>query len=440
MFTRFALGIFFFLFFALPLGAENSFAADGDTQTATGAEKSIALILDASGSMQARLKNGDRRIDAAKNAVEQLVRGTSGRMRLALRAYGHQSHRSKKNCRDTELLTGFSPLGENLDEVITKSRGLKAQGYTPISLVLELAAKDLGAESRAEQRVVVLVSDGKETCEGDPCAVVKALAEADASLVVHTIGFAVDVAARYQLQCIAKYGRGTYFEADDADKLAEKLSTAVKTVAVKPIAEIKVASKKPGSLRLLNPSASRHKIYNSETKKQVGMLSAVFPSVVLPAGFYQVEFGNVFWRSIEVKDGEETAIETAVLQLPNASYKGHPVVDWETGESIGKLSSMAKTMNVIPSSFNVMFGEIPIAVVLKPGEVKVIQAGSVKFKGLPVNSRSIFDPSGKEVITVSALRSSATLPPGDYVLAHNEQKYPFTITVASEALVDIRKK
>ena len=53
------------------------------------------------------------------------------------------------------------------------------------------------AESIRCPRYVALVSDGKETCPGDPCAVAKALAAADAKLVIHTIGFNVDAAARY---------------------------------------------------------------------------------------------------------------------------------------------------------------------------------------------------------------------------------------------------
>jgi Ca-activated chloride channel family protein len=173
---------------------------------------SIALILDASGSMNGKLKDGAVKIDAAKKAVGEVVSKLPADVRLSFRAYGHQSHRSKKNCKDTQLLVDFTPSGDASAPIMEKMKLLKAQGYTPISYVLELAAKDVEREG-AGQRSVVLVSDGKETCEGDPCAVAKALAEADAKLVVHTIGFGVDAAAKYQLQCIAKVARGKYFEA-----------------------------------------------------------------------------------------------------------------------------------------------------------------------------------------------------------------------------------
>ncbi len=403
-----------------PLAAASE---NNDTNT----EKSVALIIDASGSMQAKLKNGVKRIDAAKEAVETLINNTPTDIRLALRAYGHQSHRRKKNCKDTQLLTNFKPIGDNKEEVISKTKALKAQGYTPISLVLELAANDLKAEKQSKSRIVTLVSDGKETCEGDPCAVARALAAADASLVIHTIGFAVDVAARYELQCIAKAGRGTYFEADDADKLAEKLSTAVKTIAIELPKQIKVKEAKPGNIELKNPTSSRHKIYDSETNKEVGELGSVITSVKLPPGFYKVKFGNSFWRGIEVIDGKTTTLETAIIKMPNASFRGHEIVDWETNEEIGKLSSRGKSMNLLPSSFNVMFGKLAKKLILNPGEVKTIEAGSITFKGLPINSRYIYNANGQEVISVSATHSSATLPPGDYVLKHNDQEFPFTI-------------
>lgn len=407
------------------------------TQAET-ADRSIALIIDASGSMRARLADGQVRIDAAKDAVETLVKGLPDRQRLALWAYGHQSPTKVRNCRDTQVLTDFRPIGENRAEVVGLARKLKPQGYTPITLVLEQAANGLKPETASPSRVVILVSDGKETCQGDPCAVARALAKADAGLVVHTIGFAVDVAARYQLQCIARVGRGTYFEADSMPKLVERLSAAVKTVAIAIPAEVKTESKKPGTLRLADPSASQHDVINVETGKAITKLSAVSSSVELPAGFYNVKFGNQLWRSIEVKNGEATTIETAIVELPAASYKGHEIRDWETGEVIGTLSSSHNSMNLMPSSYELSFGNIAIPFTLESGKRKIIEAVSVSFKGLPINSRMIYDEAGKEVIDVSATRSSATLPPGRYVLDLVKTKVPFELKLGEQSQIQLK--
>ena len=405
---------------------------------AESADRSIALIIDASGSMKARLGSGQARIDAAKDAVETLVKGLPDQQRLALWAYGHQSPTKARNCSDTQLLSNFRPLGENRAEVVGLARNLKPQGYTPITLVLEQAAKSLKPETTSSSRAVILVSDGKETCNGDPCAVAKALADADAGLVVHTIGFAVDVAARYQLQCIARVGRGTYFEADSTPKLVERLTAAVKTVAIAVPAEIKVKSKKPGSLRLVNPSASRHPVISVETGKEVATLSSVTSSVALPAGFYNVKFGNQLWRSIEVKNGEATSIETAIVELPAASYRGHEIRDWETGEVVGTLSSRRTSMNLMPSSYTMGFGKLEVPLTLEPGKRKSIDAVSVSFKGLPINYRMIYDSAGKEVAEISKTGASLTLPPGQYVLDLVTTKVPFELKLGEKQEIELK--
>lgn len=75
--------------------------------------KSVALIIDASGSMRAKLKTGQRRIDAAKSAVEKLVGDLPGGIRMSLRAYGHQFPTRAKNCKDTRLLSPFDVVSNN---------------------------------------------------------------------------------------------------------------------------------------------------------------------------------------------------------------------------------------------------------------------------------------------------------------------------------------
>jgi Ca-activated chloride channel family protein len=134
--------------------------------------RSIALILDASGSMNAKLAGGQTRLEAAKAAVAAFVEKLDPKTRLSYRAYGHQSPTKDKNCRDTELLVDFGAAGSNKQAILAKTQDVKAQGYTPITHVIQLAAADVGKEPGA--RAVVLVSDGKETCEGDPCAAAKA--------------------------------------------------------------------------------------------------------------------------------------------------------------------------------------------------------------------------------------------------------------------------
>ena len=101
--------------------------------------------------------------------------------------------------------------------------GAKAQGYTPIAYSLGQAANDFPAD--AKERVIVLVSDGKETCQGDPVVAAKALA--GKGITVHTVGFVVDTAARGQLQAIARATGGSYFDAPVGPELPDTLKSAL---------------------------------------------------------------------------------------------------------------------------------------------------------------------------------------------------------------------
>jgi len=213
--------------------------------------RAIALVLDASGSMRENLPDGVTRMDAAKHAVGKLVSTLPGDTRLAFRAYGHQSPTKDRNCKDTALLSPFGSVNQVKDAVVTQANALVPQGYTPISYVLQQAANDLTSEE-ATVHTVVLVSDGNETCRGDPCAVAKSLAEADAKLVIHTIGAGVDGATREQLSCIAAAARGMYQDAANTAELEKVVEVAAETEAVeipaKPAAKsVEISAKKPGS-------------------------------------------------------------------------------------------------------------------------------------------------------------------------------------------------
>ena len=320
------------------------FAAVAASAAPSFAEQSIALVLDASGSMVSRLPEGRTRIEAAKAAVGEIVGKLPPDVQLSLRAYGHQSPAVKHDCRDTELLVGFDRLANNKATILAKTRDIEAQGYTPITYVLKLAAEDVGKES-AKPRIVILVSDGKETCEGDPCATAKALADADASLVVHTIGFAVDTAAQFQLQCIARVARGRYFDADGTGKLAAALGEAAKPAPPPPppqqqTTQIVITAPKPGKLLIRNAEMSGHKVSKAESGEVVKTLNSSGPSAELPAGFYNVTFGKSVWKSVEVQPGETTVLEPGVIEIRTPSISGHKVLDNETSEEIGSIVSV----------------------------------------------------------------------------------------------------
>ncbi len=320
---------------------------------------------------------------------------------------------------------------------------LKAQGYTPISYVLELAAKDVAREG-ALNRSVVLVSDGKETCDGDPCAVAKALAAADAKLVVHTIGFGVDAATKYQLQCIAKNARGKYFSASSTDELAGALNTAAAEPAPK-IEKMVIKKKKAvlGSLRInhLEKFHIQHKVLNAETGEKVDWMGEKKNPIQLKPGIYNVTFNKDVWKSVVVEGGKETVLEPGVLKFTLASSQGIHILDAETGEKRAYAHSRATRVALIPSTYSITFGKTEWPnIEITPGQVTILKPGKLVLKDSEKGKhRKIYTQAGTYASFVDSHNNERLLPPGKYSLDVGDgQRAEFEIKEGADMEVELQ--
>jgi len=177
--------------------------------------KDAILVLDASGSMWGQI-DGVNKIVIAKDVVEGLVRGLDKDQRLGFVAYGH---RKEGDCSDIETL---ADVGADRSKVIEALRGLTPRGKTPLSKSIEHAANALNYRKKAAS--VILVSDGLETCNADPCALARTLEENGLDFTIHVVGFDVTAEERAGLQCIAAETGGTFVAAANADELASALA------------------------------------------------------------------------------------------------------------------------------------------------------------------------------------------------------------------------
>ena len=182
----------------------------------------VEIILDASGSMRAAM-GGETRMDAARKAIRATLAGIQPDSVVALRLYGHRVSQDDKaeSCKDTELAVPFEPVDKAAFQAIV-DRAMP-RGQTPLTHSLEQAASDFGPASD-EERVIILVSDGEESCGGNPEAAARSLLAQGFRLKVHTIGFDVDAAARSQLEAISTATGGEYHDARNADALAQSLT------------------------------------------------------------------------------------------------------------------------------------------------------------------------------------------------------------------------
>jgi hypothetical protein len=181
----------------------------------------VEVVLDASGSMLQRLGK-ERRIELARKALLEFARDVlPDDTAFALRVFGH---READACRsDLEL-----PLAR-LDRpaVLARIQAVQAQNQakTPIGESLRLVKDDLAGASGPA--MVVLVTDGEETCDGDPLAAIGELRQAGFDVRVSIVGFAIDDPALARTFAHwAQAGDGTYIDAKDGAALARALRTS----------------------------------------------------------------------------------------------------------------------------------------------------------------------------------------------------------------------
>ncbi|HEV7626701.1 MAG TPA: VWA domain-containing protein, partial [Streptomyces sp.] len=211
-----AVGVLFALTPAVPATAYPKVVADDNS--------SMVMVLDSSGSMADKDGSGSTRMASARKAVGTVVDSLPDGYPTGLRLYGSEK---QQGCTDTRLAEPVRPLDRaGIKDAVAKVR---PKGDTPIGYSLRKAAEDLPKtpEGAIGQRSILLISDGEANCgDPEPCKVAGELAKQGVDLRIDTIGFQVRGKAREQLECVAREGAGSYYDAPDADALARQLQRA----------------------------------------------------------------------------------------------------------------------------------------------------------------------------------------------------------------------
>jgi hypothetical protein len=276
----------------------------------------------------------------------------------------------------------------------------------------------------------VLVSDGKETCQGDPVVAAKALAAKD--ITVHTVGFIVDTAARGQLQAIAQATGGTYFDAPVGPELPDTLKSALN--ACKKRVVTLPPKPQPGKLRTTSATwLTSHAVLNAETGQKAGEFNSSRLEMTLPAGIYEVKFGPASWKGIEVRPGETTTIEPGVLKVEVSVAGVHvhaAVVDSETGEEHGSFNPVKTSVTLMPGVYDLRFAKTEWRFVkIDGGKTTILRPVAVILAdGVKRDKARVTTQDGKEVARFDAVTSRAALPPGDYIVEVDGNKFPFPAT------------
>ena len=193
------------------------------------AEGKSIIVLDASGSMWGQI-DGRPKLEIAREALGSVLSGLDPTTEIGLMAYGH---REKGSCEDIELVV--PPAAGTAQAITDAANAMKFLGKTPLSESVRRAAAEL--KSTEAKATVILITDGIETCEADPCALGAELEASGVDFTAHVVGFGLTEEEGKAVACLAENTGGKYIQASDAGQLVEALKTTVVVAEPEPAPE-----------------------------------------------------------------------------------------------------------------------------------------------------------------------------------------------------------
>lgn len=210
----FHIALFLSLCFSTPVS--------GQTQKQEQEVTRILFVFDGSQSMYARWQSGTK-IDIAQKLMTQMLDSLqslqSESFQVALRVYGHQKPVPPQDCNDTRLEVPFKY--NNFASIKRVLRGLKPKGTTPIARSLLRSASDFPPCDNC-RNIIILITDGVEACDEDPCAASLALQKKGIILKPFVIGIGLDKQFKQTFDCV-----GNYYDAADEETFKNVLGVVV---------------------------------------------------------------------------------------------------------------------------------------------------------------------------------------------------------------------
>lgn len=183
--------------------------------------KDLMFVFDASGSMGTTdLTAKIPHIQRVKNAFRRIVREIPASRRMGLIVYGQGAY---NRCDSIELK--LRPRINAGAAMLAEIQKVTPAGRTPLTQAVHDAADVL--DYRRNPSVVVLLTDGEETCGGKPCEVAQALKLTAADLTIHVIGYrhseAGGLSAIFGARCLAEMTGGLYLPVETEDEIVDAL-------------------------------------------------------------------------------------------------------------------------------------------------------------------------------------------------------------------------
>jgi Ca-activated chloride channel family protein len=267
------------------------------------AKTRILFLLDASGSMFARMEK-DTRINVAKRLLSNIVDSLQGakNLEIALRVYGHTSPPAKRDCKDTRLEVPFRV--NNHADIKKRIQSISPKGTTLIAYSLQQAAYDFPLEPNT-RNVIILITDGIEECQGDPCAISEALQSKGVVLKPFIIGLGSTADFRKAFECV-----GRYYDANTEDQFNSVLNIVVSQALNNTTAQVNLLD-----------------IYSRPTETNVNM------------SFYEMENGQLvynYMHTINERGNPDTILLDPLYKYKMVVHTIPPVIKENISVTAGK--------------------------------------------------------------------------------------------------------
>src|SRR6478752_9640345 len=179
----------------------------------------VIVMIDGSGSMAGRM-GGRTKLELAREAALSFVDGLPASVQTSLLVFGQQGDNGQagkaKSCSAIDVL---APMSADRGQLRAALGQVRAVGWTPLAAGLDRAEALLAASATPGEQVIYVVSDGEETCGGDPVAVARRINSGRTRAIVNVIGFNLPSGEAAKLTAVARAGGGGFVNLSDAAEL-----------------------------------------------------------------------------------------------------------------------------------------------------------------------------------------------------------------------------
>lgn len=399
----------------------------------------VLFVLDVSGSMNGKW-NGKPKFEIAKELLYKLIDSVERKnpnVQFAVRAFGYQFAREQRNCNDSKLLVGFSK--NNAERIKNALSKIRPQGMTPIAYSLQQSVSDFSGMTNSLNSIII-ITDGNENCDGNPCEVSQTLLDKRISLRPFIVGLDGNENFIEKLNCV-----GTVLNVKDDASLYNTVGVIIRQTLNTTTTQINLLdiNGKPTVTNIpftLYDHASGKILYNFiHTLNEKGNPDTLYLD---PVGVYDLELHTVppiRKNNIELTTGKHNiiALDAPVGQL-NVTCLQANYANNDAQVVVRQKNAQRKIINVqdLNATVNYLQGDYELEILTTPvtgvdttlpasGEVNILlkNYGTVSFMASESYLVSIYIPQNSQLHAIERWEmktrtDNRRLQPGSYLIVY----------------------